>query len=135
MMLLGRRGATDLAWVPVIAGYSLALIYGGLILSFLGGIWWSYAVRRGERQGRLLVLAVVPSLVALGAIIAVAAGLPGAPSGWPAVVLGSAIILTLPVDRHLATTGEAPAGWMRLRVPLSLGLGALTILAGVLVAW
>ena len=31
-------------------------------------------------------------------------------------------------------TGEVPAGWMGLRVPLSAGLGAMTILAGLLVA-
>ena len=42
-------------------------------------------------------------------------------------------MLTLPVDRRFVATGEAPVGWMALRVPLSLGLGLLTIAAGVLV--
>jgi len=50
------------------------------------------------------------------------------------VAMGSAIMLTLPVDRWLVTRGAAPANWMRLRVPLSLGLGALTIAAGALAA-
>jgi hypothetical protein len=40
-------------------------------------------------------------------------------------------MLTLLVDRHLMNRGDAPPDWMRLRTPLSLGLGALTILAGV----
>ncbi|TVV76822.1 DUF3429 domain-containing protein [Sphingomonas solaris] len=105
-----------------------ALIYGAVILSFLGGIWWGFAMRRGNGQGGLAVLAVVPSLVAAGLVGA------AAPLGlrWTLVLLGSAILLTLLVDRRLATAGEAPAGWMRLRVPLSLGLGGLTILAGIL---
>ena len=45
---------------------------------------------------------------------------------------GSAVALTLLVDRRLVASGDTPVGWMRLRVPLSLGLGGLTILAGVL---
>ena len=101
--------------------------YASLILSFLGGIWWGFAMRRSAGQGRLAALAVVPSLAAL-AISYVGNSRIGL------VALGSAILLTLPVDRHLVRTGEAPPDWMRLRVPLSLGLGGLTILAGVLAA-
>jgi hypothetical protein len=41
-------------------------------------------------------------------------------------------MLTLPVDRRLVATGEAPTGWMGLRVPLSLGLATLTILAAMM---
>lgn len=106
----------------------LALIYGGAILSFLGGIWWGFAMRRREGQGTLAALSVLPSLVAA----ALLCGLIAIDPGWLLVALGSAILLTLPVDRRLAATGEAPEGWMRLRVPLSVGLGGLTILAGAL---
>ena len=106
----------------------LEVLYPAIILSFLGGLWWSMAMRRAARQGMLAVLAVVPSLVA--ALLVVAAGVTA--SGWAVAALGIAIMLTLPVDRHLVTTGEAPAGWMALRVPLSLGLGLLTIAAGAL---
>lgn len=134
LIVLGRRDPTDLAWIPLFTGYGLALVYGSLILSFLGGIWWGHAMQRGEGQGRLAVCAIVPSLVALALIAVAASGLPGALSPWPAIVLGSAIMLTLLVDRHLVATGEAPAGWMTLRIPLSLGLGMLTIAAGVLLA-
>jgi hypothetical protein len=52
---------------------------------------------------------------------------------WTLVGTGVALLLTLPVDRHLVATGDAPADWMRLRVPLSVGLGGLTIVAGWLV--
>lgn len=111
-------------------GGIVAFIYGGLILSFLGGIWWGFAVRRTAGQGALALTAVLPSLFAFGLALMAGRGL--LTLGWALALLGSAVMLTLVVDRHLATTGEASAGWMGLRVPLSLGLGALTILAGVL---
>lgn len=133
LILVGRRDPTDLAWIPLLVGYGLAMIYGAAILSFLGGIWWGWAMRRGEGQARLAMAAVVPSLVAAACVGA--AGMGGGLGPAPAIVLGAAIILTLPVDQHLVATGEAPAGWMRLRVPLSLGLGSLTIAAGLLLAW
>lgn len=110
-------------------GRVLALVYGIVILSFLGGVWWGFAVRRTEGQGALAALAVVPSLAGVSLMIATQFGLP-LPQAL--VLLGSALALTLLVDRRLVSTGEAPAGWMRLRAPLSLGLGGLTILAGIL---
>lgn len=133
LILIGRRDPTDLAWIPVLMGYGLALLYGGLILSFLGGIWWSVAMRRTEGQAALAALAVLPSLIALTCIAAAAAAFPGTPLPWSGVALGSAIMLTLLVDRRLVGTGEAPIGWMKLRAPLSLGLGSLTILAAALI--
>jgi hypothetical protein len=119
------------------SGELLALCYGSLILSFLGGIWWGFAMRRGERQGVLAAAAVVPSLAALAIIlgVAVAGGfILRGPMAWGLVALGSAILLTLPVDQHLTRTGEAPANWMRLRVPLSVALGVMTIATGALSA-
>ena len=130
LILAGRGDARDGGGMLMFFGYWLALGYGALILSFLGGMWWGFAMRRTAGQGRLVVAAVVPSLFA-GAVLALVAGA-APPFLWPALALGGAILLTLPVDRHLARTGEAPVGWMRLRVPLSLGLGGLTIAAGVL---
>lgn len=118
---------------PIGAGLAAlaALIDGGAILSFLGGMWWGLAMRRAESQGRLVAVAVLPSLfaVALPALLVV---VPDGTFGTLLIGLGLAIVATLVVDRHLVTIGEAPANWMRLRVPLSLGLGGLTIAAGVL---
>lgn len=110
-------------------GLSIASVYAAAILSFLGGMWWGFAIKRGSQQGSLAAVAVLPSLAAVALVLAGAIGLP---SRWILVALGVVIILTLPVDRRLAATGDAPDGWMALRVPLSLGLGGLTILAGLL---
>lgn len=112
------------AWV-------LATIYAIAILSFLGGTWWGLAMRSQQHQPVLTALAVVPSLAAVGLAVATFA-LWG--SGWDLVAIGAALLLTLLVDRWITRIGIAPEGWMRLRVPLSTGLGALTILAGVLVS-
>ena len=112
------------------AGVMIAFAYPALILSFLGGIWWGFAMRRRERQAPLAALAVLPSLVAL----ALGVWLVGSGEVRAALIaLGLAILLTLIVDQRLERGGDAPAGWMRLRAPLSVGLAALTILSGLLV--
>lgn len=105
----------------------LAFAYAALILSFLGGIWWGVAAARRAGDATLVAVAVIPTLVAMALLIA---GLTRLSLRWPLVLLGGAIMLTLPVDRWLTRRGDVPADWMRLRMPLSFGLGALTILAG-----
>lgn len=114
------------------AAAAIGAFYPLLILSFLGGMWWGFAMREsGRRQGVLVAVAVVPSLaaLALGCGVVLSGGSP-----WSLVAIGVALILTLPIDRWLTVAGIAPADWMRLRVPLSLGLGLLTIATGVLLA-
>lgn len=94
-------------------------LYAGLILSFLGGAWWGLATRaEAGKAWPLYVLAVVPTLVALALLMLL--------TPERLVLLGGLILFTLPVDGLLVRTGLAPANWMRLRVPLTVGLGALT---------
>lgn len=127
--LLPQVAAALLAGLGYFSGGAIAVGYAALILSFLGGMWWGLAMFLRLGQGVLVALAVVPSLVA-GALAAFAfVHLPSA-----LVALGSAILLTLPVDRWLTTRGLAPSNWMALRIPLSVGLGTLTIIAGLLAA-
>lgn len=95
-------------------------LYAGLILSFLGGAWWGLATRAGaSRAWPLYILSVVPSLAALALLLLLTPD--------RLILLGALIAVTLPVDRMLVREGLAPANWMRLRIPLSLGLAAATI--------
>lgn len=118
-------------------GPMFAFGYATLILSFLGGIWWGFAMRTTESgsdsgwgQGRIAIWAVIPSLFGAALILLSIAHIIA--MHWALVLLGSAVIMTLLVDRRLRDGGHAPDGWMAMRVPLSVGLGGLTILSGIL---
>ncbi|GEM73780.1 DUF3429 domain-containing protein [Sphingomonas aquatilis] len=111
-------------------GGMFAFGYAALILSFLGGIWWGFAMCAGVRQGEIACLAVAPSIVAAGLILLSVGGVISL--ALALVLLGVAVLLTLLVDRRLTAQGITPGGWMALRVPLSLGLGSLSIIIGAL---
>jgi hypothetical protein len=115
-------GDTSLHFSAIALGYA----YAALILSFLGGLWWGIGAAADRPPEWLWVAAVVPSLVALASALPWAVGAP-----WPGpslVVLGLALIGALGVDVLLARLGLVPRWWMSLRLPLSLGLGGLTLL-------
>jgi hypothetical protein len=101
--------------------------YAAAIFSFLGGVWWGQAVQSGRATTGAYLLAVLPSLMA------VALFLPWT-FGWewpgPALFYLGALIAGSPlIDRAL---GFAASDFLRLRLQLSLGLGGLTILLGIL---
>jgi hypothetical protein len=99
------------------------LTYAAIILSFLGGSWWGFASVARRPNWLLLGIAVIPAL-----------------SGWAAIFsfqppaalfgLASALVVSLAVDALLVRGRLAPAWWMRLRVPLSLGLALCCVLSG-----
>ncbi len=111
------------------AALAIAFAYASLILSFLGGVWWGLAARAPNAPAWFWVAAVIPSLAGLGAF------LPWVFAGdWPGpslILLGVALVAALLVDRRLVRDGLAPHWWIGLRTPLSIGLGGLTILIGV----
>ena len=113
-------------------GLLLASGYAALILSFLGGMWWGLAAAAASPPPRWVWLAaVVPSLWALAALgVGVALGLPRV----ALLPLALAILLTPLVDRRLVRDGLAPHWWLRLRVPLSVGLALLTAIVAMLVS-
>jgi hypothetical protein len=110
-------------------GTLAAFGYASLILCFLGGIWWGFAMRAGQVQSWITLAAVSPMLLAFLCLLL---RLFGASAGMVLAAIGVMLMLTLLVDRKLTTAGLTPPGWMHLRVPLSLGLGALTIVAAAL---
>ncbi len=101
--------------------------YGAVILAFLGGVHWGFALQepsgRGER-GRL-GLGVLPSLagwVALLLCIAVntEAGLALLLAGFAAAVV---------VESRAAKAGLMPPGYMTLRLGLTGAVGVVLVLA------
>jgi len=119
-------GGTDVRFTALSVGYG----YAALIFSFLGGVWWGLAAMGGTRTPPWVwIAAVAPSLLAL------ATAWPWATGGtWPGpslIVLGVAITASLLVDLRLKALGLTPDGWIALRAPLSIGLGLLTLIAGV----
>jgi hypothetical protein len=98
--------------------------YGAVVASFLGGIRWGLVAAEPD-QGRVTLdyaLAVVPSLLAW-------AGL-ALPPPWDLRAVGALILLWGLVDQDLIRRGLAPAWLGRLRLALSLGAGAILLLAG-----
>jgi hypothetical protein len=108
-------------WAALAGGWA----YAALIFSFLGGVWWGLALARPEVGRAAYVAAVAPSLIALASFIPWTIG-----AEWPApalAILGTCLLLSPLVDRAIAQRTALPAGWLRLRVVLSGGLGTLTI--------
>lgn len=105
---------------------AISYAYAALILSFLGGTWWGLAAQAPARvPAWLWFAAVAPSLIALASAWPWATGQP-----WPGPslgVLGVALIGSLGVDYRLNAIGLCPSWWLRLRAPLSIGLGVLTL--------
>ncbi len=103
--------------------------YAVLIFSFLGGLWWGQGVAHGKATPALFTVAVLPSLIAWGLMLLRLLG-------WTVqealVALGAAILLSPIVDLMLARKQSSMNGWIALRLQLSTGLGALTLVLAVL---
>ncbi len=103
--------------------------YGAVILAFLGGVHWGFALPepsgRGERAR--IGLGVVPSLVGWVALLLVVAV--SVEAGLALLVVGFAGLTV--VEARAAKVGMMPSGYMALRYGLSAVV--ITILAAVLV--
>jgi hypothetical protein len=108
------------------AAATVGLAYGAVIASFVGGAWWGLAAKAETVDARLLGLSVLPSLTAWPALLV--------PPATGLLVLGLVFAALLPTDRRLVRDGVAPAWWMALRVPLSLGMAALHLTAAAVLA-
>jgi len=99
-----------------VQGEFALLVYGAVILSFLGGILWGRILAFGSvediaKETRTLIVSIVPSLIGWIAVL-VGPGL-----GLP--VLTVAFFLMLFSDLRHAKGGLFPAWYPKLRVPLT----------------
>lgn len=97
--------------------------YAAIILSFLGGTWWAFALKEERPRAFLLVLAVLPSLAAWATMF------------WfvPAqalFALAGLLLASLAIDALLVGWRMAPRWWLRLRLPMSLCLATCCALSG-----
>ena len=105
------------------AAQGLAL-YGGLILSFLGGARWAMAVRQAPVKGWVVSLAMLPTLVALALLL-----LPA--DRRAAQLAGLAVALLIHGVWDIRSRG-LPDWYPRLRLVLTLG-GVIGLTAGALI--
>jgi hypothetical protein len=103
-------GVTSLFGVPVRVAM---IVYGAVILSFLGGIRWGLALQEQNPRRRTveLVLSVIPSLV--GWVAVLVGTLPGF------AILAVAFAVQGALDIRLVQAGRAPAWFGRLRILLT----------------
>jgi hypothetical protein len=95
-------------------------IYAALILSFLGGARWAFAVARPAPSAVTVSLAMLPTLVGFGFLLAPqAARLPG---------LALALAAMGAWDLR---PGDPPPWYPRLRIPLTLGAVGGVVLGAV----
>lgn len=112
----------DGEWVQL--DWVLLVFYAALIFSFLGGTWWSFSA--AEPRAGWLLMAVGPSLLALALLLLM---IPVATRTAATVLLALAIAASPLADKALAAHGLTPAWWLRLRVPLSIGLALCVAVA------
>ncbi len=102
----------------------LALVaYGAVILAFLGGVHWGFALEEGGRvpvrmQRLRYGLGVVPSLLGWAALLLAFAG-------WPllgVLVLMAAMVAATLTEARAARADLLPHAYMRLRWVLSAGV-------------
>nr|WP_314443546.1 DUF3429 domain-containing protein [uncultured Sphingomonas sp.] len=108
-------------FAPSMPGF--VLTYAAVILSFIGGTWWGFASRQQRPGWGLLGISVVPSLAGWAAIFSFQP-----PTALFALTV--ALVATLALDAVLVRRRLAPGWWMKLRVPLSLGLALCCALSG-----
>lgn len=97
------------------SGYSLnartalrwLLPYLATIVAFIGGVQWGRMLSAGRASGLDMTLAVVPAIVAWGALLTAAP--------WRAILLIGALLAAWLIDEHGARRGWQSRGFLQLR--------------------
>ncbi|WP_455155998.1 DUF3429 domain-containing protein [Sphingomonas zeae] len=105
-------------------------LYAALILSFLGGMWWMEALLRRDDRGWPYLVAVLPSLI--GWALLLPPLLAGGSIRLALILLGLVIMVTPLVDLRVGTAMRTNTRWARQRWAMSLGLGGLTLILGLI---
>ena len=84
--------------------------YAAVIVSFLGGIHWGFAMRQADAPGSLAGWGVLPSLVAWVAVVM--------PPYAGLIVLGAMLVACYLVDRRVYPA-QGAAAWLTLRFRLT----------------
>ena len=111
-------GATLAAWA-----LAALLAYGAIILSFMGGVHWGWAMAAEEPSFERLGLSVVPALFGWGGYLL------GGSIGFLIIAAGFAALLWL--DLRAIAEGRAASWYRRLRWPLTLIVTACLVAASV----
>jgi len=102
---------------PRFVGPFVLLNYGTIILAFMSGVLWGFATRaEGELATLVYCLSVVP---ALWAFFFVGGGPVSA-----AIMLIAGFLAVLAIDVFLWTNELTPRWWLKLRIPLTIGVCA-----------
>jgi hypothetical protein len=99
---------------PIHAPFArLVLIYGAIVLSFLGAVRWGIALRLPDMPGRAALFAggVLPALAGFTALL-----LPGLAGFW---LLVAGFLFVWWMDRRAVARGLMPDWYGRLRAPLT----------------
>ena len=106
-----------LIWMPPSQGWqgfagTFGMVYGAIILSFLGGVRWGGALY--HLDSRTFILSVLPALLAYGVLV------------FPAIPLGPLLLAACHSvqglsDISAARNGMLPIWYARLRAGLTLG--------------
>lgn len=114
-----------------VAGFAAfaVVLYGAVILSFLGGLAWGATCAATVEapwepvHTRLLVGSVIPALAGWVAALL--------PAGYGLMLLAVCFVGVLAIDGQLAALGLVPPWWMKLRRRLSLVVAALLLIAAI----
>lgn len=134
---LGWLGVAPFAGLAAAAAFDMAIgraaaiqalvLYGAVILSFLGGVSWGLVLAPGARPAPILALVVGVSMSLIGFFAAFA------PPFVALTTLAPAFVVMLAFDLWLVRRGSAPGWFSAMRMQLTAS-AVVAMLVGALVA-
>lgn len=100
-----------------VTGLLMLQSYGSAILAFMGGCLWGFAAQAGRAGWKELAVSVAPALWAFTVAFS--------PDALLSLIIGFVFLFIL--DLMFRGWGLGPAWWLRLRLPLTLGVLACLI--------